>query len=77
MKNETLELRITHLEAENAKLKAEKIASIKHLNRLATWAQQDPTGPWEKFEIQQWVLNEIKAAMGQEVESTTWQPTHQ
>lgn len=56
------------------KLRLEKLASIKHLNRLATWAQQDPTGPWEKLEIQNWVLNEIKGALGQPVEATKWQP---
>lgn len=52
----------------------EEVRRISHLNRLATWAQQDPTGPWEKLEIQKWVLSELKSALGQRADETAWQP---
>lgn len=55
-------------------LEQRELQSIKYLNRLATWAQQDPTGPWEKYKIQEWVLNQIKGALGQKIEETDWQP---
>lgn len=45
-----------------------------HLNRLATWAQQDPTGPTCAKDVQQWVLNEIRLALGQSVEPTPYVP---
>ena len=45
-----------------------------HLNRLATWAQQDPTGPTCAKGVQRWVLNEIRLALGQRGEPTPYVP---
>lgn len=50
------------------KSREEKLNAIRHLNRLATWAQQDPTGPLSTGDagnVQAWVLNEIRQALGQ------------
>lgn len=63
-------------EAELAAVKTEEVRRIRHLNRLATWAQQDPTGPWHAGRIQEWVLNEIKAALGAVCDPTAWQPSY-
>lgn len=60
----TVKHRLAAAESERDELASRNVAAIKHLNRLATWAQQDPTGPHEKHSIQQWVLNEIKSALG-------------
>jgi hypothetical protein len=57
------------------KLKVQQLKGVAALNRLATWAQQDPTGPWNKLEIQKWVLNQIRLALGQEELPELWQPT--
>ena len=66
---------IRRLTLELDAIKATEVARIKHVNRLATWASQDPTGPWEKYEIQRWVLNELRACLGQPLDdSTHWQP---
>lgn len=62
------------LERERDEARAMQLNAIKHLNRIATWVQQDPTGPWNKLEIQKWVLNEIRAALGQEPLPQLWQP---
>lgn len=63
------------LKAENERLKQGEVRRIAYLNRLATWAQQDPTGPWEKLDIQEWVLNQIKGALGQPVKGESrWHP---
>ena len=55
---------------------AENVRRIRHLNRLGTWAQQDATGPLIAGQIQEWVLNELKAALGSEYKPTDWQPTY-
>jgi len=65
---------VAEKDAEIKRLVSEEIQRIQHLNRLATWAQQDPTGPWHKEAIQAWVLNEIRAALGQENKPVGWQP---
>lgn len=60
-----------------AALEAENIRRIRHLNRLATWAQQDPTGPlpeWRGAQVQSWVLNEIRAALGSNPAPQPWTP---
>jgi hypothetical protein len=59
---------------ERDEARAIQLNAIKHLNRIATWVQQDPTGPWNKLEIQKWVLNEIRTALGQEPLPQLWQP---
>lgn len=67
------------LQAEVEKLKQEDVRRIQHLNRLGSWAQQDPTGPlpdWMGRAIQQWVLEELKAALGTEYKATSWQPSY-
>lgn len=63
------------LESKLRKAEEEEVRRIAYLNRLASWAQQDPTGPWEKYEIQEWVLNEIKGALGSRVDETKWKPS--
>lgn len=59
---------------ENAELKQEEIRRIKYLNKLATWAQQDPTGPIAAEGIRAWVLEQIKGAFGQTPEPTCFVP---
>ena len=49
---------------------------VKHLNRLASWAQQDPTGPRESHQIQSWVLSEIKQALGAQTDITKFEPDY-
>jgi len=59
-------------------LETENVRRIRHLNRLASWAQQDPTGPlpsWKGMEVRGWVLNEIRGALGQKQEPQSWKPT--
>jgi hypothetical protein len=56
------------------RLEVENIRRIKHLNRLASWAQQDPSGPWHKKYIQEWVLKEIACALGSPDRPTLWKP---
>lgn len=59
------------------RLEAEDIRRIRHLNRLATWAQQDPTGPlphWAGCRVQSWVLNEIRCALGGQSEPQAFEP---
>lgn len=55
-------------------LEKENIRRIRHLNRLASWAQQDPTGPMIADKVQEWVLEEIKSALGVEANGADWQP---
>lgn len=58
---------------------AEEVRRIKHLNRLGSWAQQDPTGPLNTEHAQNvrdWVLAELKAALGSKYEPTEWQPDY-
>lgn len=66
-------------DADLKKCEEEEIRRIRHLNRLASWAQQDPTGPlpvWMGSRVQEWVLNELKAALGAKVDPTAWQPDY-
>lgn len=58
-------------EAARDNIKAEDVRRIRHINRVATWAQQDPTGPLnthQGMQVREWVLNELKAALGSEYE---------
>lgn len=67
------------LQREVERLKEEDVRRIRHLNRLGSWAQQDPTGPlpsWMGSAVQQWVLEELKAALGTEYRATSWQPSY-
>jgi hypothetical protein len=60
-------------------LEREEVRRIKHLNRLGTWAQQDPTGPLrtsEAWNVKDWVLNELKAALGSEWKQQEWEPSY-
>ena len=57
-------------------IEAEEVRRIKHLNRIATWAQQDPTGPVNAGGVRDWLLNELKAAMGGEWKKLSWQPNY-
>lgn len=59
------------------RLKAESVRRIRHLNRLATWAQQDPTGPLCAKGVQAWVLSELRAALGADYQPTEWSPSVQ
>lgn len=52
---------------------AREIRRIRPLNRLATWAQQDATQPIP-VPVQEWVLNQIKEALGQPTEFVGWEP---
>lgn len=57
----------------------EEVRRIKHLNRLATWAQQDPTGPMnteQNSHVKEWVLGEIQAALGADLKPSEWQPSY-
>ncbi len=55
---------------ENAeKIEQEEVRRIRHLNRLATWAQQDPTQPIP-FGVREWVLG------SKEWEELDWQPSY-
>lgn len=71
----TLERELAAAKRERDEANARLVNSIKHLNRLGSWAQQDPTGPFESAQIQQWVLSELRAALGQDYEPTKWQPS--
>lgn len=65
--------------AETSSLQQEQVRRIKYLNRLGSWAQQDPTGPMntaENNQVKEWVLAELKAALGSEYEPTEWQPSY-
>lgn len=66
--------RLQKAEGELLAIKQEEVRRIRHLNRLGTWAQQDPTGPIVRDQIQAWVLTELKAALGSAYEPTSWQP---
>lgn len=66
--------RLRKAEAEILAIQQEEVRRIRHLNRLGTWAQQDPTGPIVRDQIQAWVLAELKAALGSAYEPTSWQP---
>ena len=70
--------RLERAERELNNIQQEEVRRIKHLNRLATWAQQDPTGPIVASQIQEWVLNELGAALGAHYKPTSWRPeSHQ
>ena len=66
--------RLQKAEEELLAIQQEEVRRIRHLNRLGTWAQQDPTGPIVRDQIQAWVLAELKAALGSAYEPTSWQP---
>ncbi len=60
-------------------IKQEEVRRIKHLNRLGSWAQQDPTGPLNteaSRNVKEWVLNELKAALGSEWKQQEWEPSY-
>ena len=68
---------LVRLRAEVETLAAQRLLTIRHLNRLATWAQQDPTGPLPSYygmRVQAWVLNEIKQALGGDSEPVEFEP---
>lgn len=67
-------LEIEYLQQKLSQIEQEEVRRIRHLNRLGTWAQQDPTGPLQVHGIQEWVLAELKAALGSAYEPTAWQP---
>jgi vacuolar-type H+-ATPase subunit E/Vma4 len=55
-------LAAVNLRKEILELEKDILSTNKHLDKLQNWAGQEPTGPWNKVEIQQWVLDEIKAS---------------
>jgi vacuolar-type H+-ATPase subunit E/Vma4 len=55
-------LAAVNLRKEILELEKYILSTNKHLDKLQNWASQEPTGPWNKVEIQQWVLDEIKAS---------------
>lgn len=60
-------------QAERKRVEAEEINRIRYLNKLATWAQQDPTMPIPA-PVQEWVLEQIKGAFGQTPMEVGWVP---
>lgn len=68
--------KVSQLREELEKIKTEEVRRIRHLNRLGTWAQQDPTGPLVAGNIQQFVLRELEAALGSEYKPSAWQPDY-
>jgi len=66
--NDALTERVRELETEHTRC-------IRHINRLAMWAQQDPAGPIEAHGIKRFVLSELKAALGGEYEDPGYTPS--
>lgn len=75
-----LDLNTANAQLEEAKkkrreLEAQNVERTRHINKVATWASQDVTGPWDKLEIQQWILNELAMALGgQPMTHSAWKP---